>query len=198
VATLGGLAVLIIFVLCIPLDVAFHIDMYGKPKFRLRLVWFFGLVSKEVKKREKKPEEKKEITKDRRKKKRRTEFRTILKILQIKGLPKQLKNLVRGILGQLKIRDLVANFRVGLGNPAETGFLFALIGPVAFFLSSVTAHEIRVQPAFGDEAVLEGFSYGNVRLRPIQLVVPFLRAAFSLATIRAVKTLVLSRWKRKK
>ncbi len=165
-------------------------DASGRPKFRLRLVWLFGLISKEVSREKKKPEEKL-------KKKRGIGFRSILKILRTRGLPGQLKDLVKDILSQSKIKDLVANFKIGLDNPADTGLLFALIGATTSFLSLPSQYQIRVQPSF-DKAVFEGFSYGHVRLRPIKLAGPFIRSVFSLAALRVVKILVLSKWKRKK
>jgi len=55
-----------------------------------------------------------------------------------------------------------------------------------------------VQPSFGDEAVCQGYLLGTVRLVPIQLVPPFIRFAFSLPTIKALKILVLTKWKGKK
>ena len=197
IATLAGLAGLVILVLCVPLDVAFHIDVYGRPKFRMRVVWLFGLVSKEVKKGEKKPKEKEKVTKEKPKKKRRIGLRTILRILRSKGLLRQLKDLVRDVLSQLKIRELAVNLKLGLDNPADTGLIFALIGATTPFLRLPSQYQIRIQPSF-DKAVFEGFSHGNIRLRPIQLVVPLLRPAFSLAAIRVVKILVMSKWKRKK
>lgn len=190
IATLAGLAGLIIFVLCVPLDAVLSMDASGRPKFRLRLVWLFGLISKEVSREKKKPEEKL-------KKKRGIGFRSILKILRTGGLPGQLKDLVKGILSQSKIKDLVANFKIGLDNPADTGLLFALIGSTTSFLRLPSQYQIRVQPSF-DKAVFEGFSYGHVRLRPIRLVGPFMRFVFSLAALRVMKILVLSKWKRKK
>lgn len=189
IATLAGLVGLIILVLCVPLDAALSMDASGRPKFRLRLVWLFGLINKEVSREKKKPEEKL-------KKKRGIGFRSILKILRTRGLPGQFKDLVRGILGQLKIKDLVANFKIGLDNPADTGLLFALIGATTSFLRLPSQYQIRVQPSF-DKAVFEGFSYGHVRLRPIKLVGPFMRLVFSLAALRVVKMLVLSKWKKK-
>jgi len=199
IVTLASLAVILILVLCVPLDLVLHADVYGRPKFRLRLSWLFGLVSKEVTKGKKKPEEKKRVIEGKRKpggKRRR--IRVIFEILRTKGLLRQTQGLLRDVLRRIKIRDLAADFRVGLDNPADTGFLFALIGPATFLLSSFFPHRIKVQPSFGDEAVFEGHLHGAVRLQPIQLVTPFLRFAFSLATIRVVKILVLSRWKRKK
>ena len=197
VATLASLAVVIIFVLCIPLDAVLHIDVYGRPKFQMRLVWLFGLVSKEITKAKKKPEEKERVAKGKRKP-RKIQARTIFKILRTKGLLKQLKRLLRDVLRHLKIRDLRVDFRVGLDDPADTGLLFALIGPATFFLGSSRVHEIKVQPSFEDEAVFEGYLSGALRLVPIQLVVPCLRFVFSLATLRVVKILVVTKWKRKK
>ena len=195
--TLSSLAVLVILVLCIPVDVGLYVDVYGRPKFRMRLGWLFGLVRKEIGK--KKPEEEERVVEaapKRRRKKIRA--RTIFEILRTKGLLRQVKRLLRDVLRRLQIRDLVADFTVGLGDPADTGLLFAIIGPAAFFLNSSFSHQIRVQPSFEDEAVCEGYLRGTVRVVPIQLVAPGLRFAFSLPTIRAVKRLVVTKWIRKK
>ena len=191
IATLAGLVGLIILVLCVPLDAVLSMDASGRPKFRLRLVWLFGLISKEVSREEKKPEEKL-------KKKRGIGLRNTLKILRTRGLPGQLKDLVRSLLGQLKIKELAANLKLGLHNPADTGLLFALIGSTTSFLSLPSQYQIRVQPSFYDETVFEGHLHGVLRLRPIKLVGPFMRLVFSLAALRVVKILVLSKWKRKK
>ena len=198
IVTLASLIVILVFVLSVPLEMAAHVDVYGRPKLRLNLVWLFGLVSKEITKK-KKPEEKKKAVKAKRKLgERKRRFWDIFEILRTRGLLKQLKVLLSDILGCLKIRDLVADFRVGLDNPADTGLLFALIGPTTFFLSSSIPHQVRLRPSFEGEATFEGYSSGAVRLRPIRLTMPLLRFVFSLATLRAVKKLVLSKWKRKK
>jgi len=198
IVTLASLAAIIILVLCVPLEMTLHADVCGKPKFRLKLSWLFGLVSKEVT-RGKEPKEKKKLVKEKRKPREgKRRLRDILEILRTRGLLSQLKRLLRDVLSRLKIRDLIADFRVGLGNPADTGLIFAIIGPATFLWNSSFPHQIRVQPSFEDKAVFEGYSHGVVRLRPIQLVIPFLRFAFSIATIRAAKRLVLTKWKRKR
>lgn len=176
-----------------------RLDADGRPRFRMRLVWLFGLISKEITKAKKKPEEERRVAEGKRKPgKRRVKARTILKILRTRGLLGQVKRLLKDVLRRLKIRDLTADITVGLGDPADTGLLFAVIGPATFFLGSSQVHEIRVRPSFKDEAVFEGYLSGALRLLPIQLVIPFLRFVFSLATIRVVKTLVVGKWRRKK
>ena len=199
VITLASLAIILILVLCVPFDVVLHANVYGKPKFQMRLAWLFGLVTREIRKGEKKPEEKKKAVEGKQKpKKRKVRFRGIFEILRIRGLLKQFKTLIMDVLSQLKIRDFTADFRAGLGDPADTGLLFAFIGPATALLNHSFPNHIRVQPSFEDEAVFEGYSYGVTRLRPIQLVIPSLRFIFSLAAVRVVKKLVLSKWKRKR
>lgn len=189
IIALASLVVLVALVLCVPFDTAFRVDIYGRQRFSLRLIWLFGLVKKELKRGKKKP--------SKRKPGGRRGARDIFKILRTEGLLRQLKTLVTDILSRLKIRDLSIDLRVGLDNPADTGFLFAVIGPALLFCSPST-HHLRLQPSFEGEAVLEGYAQGAVRLLPIRFVVPFLRFIFSMATLRVAKTVLLTKWKRKK
>ena len=199
IATLASLAVLIILVFCVPLDMTFHIEAYGKPNFRVKLSWLFGLVSKELRKGKKEPEEKRKVVKGKPKRRKRgIRARTVLRILRTKGLLRRLGRLLRDIVSRLTIRQFRIDFRIGLDDPADTGLLFAIIGPATFFLGCSWRHQINVEPSFEDEAVFEGYLYGTVRLRPIQLVPPCMRFVFSLSTIRVLKVLVLAKWKRRK
>jgi len=195
VVILCSLIVVGALLLCVPLDMSFRLNVYGRPEFRIRLTWLFGLVSKEVKSRKKRAEQKEE-TVERRGRGKGT--RAIFKILRTKGLPGQLKRLVKDVLNCLKVRELRLNFRVGLDDPADTALVFGPIGLAMLFLEAYSPYEIAVQPSFDGEAVFEGYSYGAVRLRPIQLVVPFTRFAFSLAAIRAVTMLILTKWRKKR
>ncbi len=196
---LASLLVLVVFVFSVPLDVVLRVDVYGRPKFRMRLTWLFGLVSKEITKEEKQPEYKKEADNGKGKpRKRGPGAKTILKILRARGLLGQSKLLLKGILRPPRIKDLAADLKVGLGDPADTGLLFAIIGPTISFLGSYFPNRIKVQPSFADEAVLEGSLHGALRLRPIQFIPPLLRFVFSLPTIRVAKILVVAKWRRKK
>jgi hypothetical protein len=198
IAILAGLVGLIILVLCVPLDAALDLDTSAKPKFRLRLAWLFGIISKEIGREKKKPEKKGKTTKEKRKKKRGIGFSTILRILRSRGLLRQFKDLVKDILGQLKIKELVVNLKLGLDDPADTGLLFAIVGATTPFLNLPSQYQIRMQPSFYGEALFEGHLHGVLRLWPIKLVRSFIRFVFSLAVLRVAKILVLSKWKRKK
>ncbi len=199
VIALVSLTAFIILVLCVPLDVVLHMDVHGRPRFGMRLVWLFGLVSREVRREKKKPEAEKGKVEGKQKLRERGEgVRLVFEILQTKGLLSQIIRLLRDVLSHLKFREFGANLRVGLDNPADTGLLFAFIAPANLLLGSSFPREIRVQPSFADEAVLDGYLYGTARLWPIQLVTPIMGSAFSLPTMRAVKTVVSIKWKRKR
>jgi hypothetical protein len=197
IAVLVSLAVLITLVLCIPLDLFFRANVEGRPKFSLRLIWLFGLVTGELRQTRKKPEEK------------RVEYegkpgdwlqrlKVTLEILQTKGLLKRLRSFIKRIIGQIKVRELTANLKVGLDNPADTGLLFAFIAPLNLAINYFLPHPIKIQPSFTEESFITGYLYGAVRLWPIQLAASLIGLAFSLPALRAAKKFVLYKWKRKR
>ncbi|MBL7062407.1 MAG: DUF2953 domain-containing protein [Dehalococcoidia bacterium] len=197
IAALVSLAVLITLLLCVPLDLVFRSNIDGKPRFGMRLIWLFGLVSHELRRGKKRPDEEAAIE---HKQKRRDWIWRIgvtFEVLRTKGLLRQFVSLAKRIRRHIKIKELVANFNVGLDNPADTGLLFAFIAPANLLLRYFSPHQIKIEPSFAGETIIEGHLYGAVRVRPIQLAAPLMGFAFSLPTLRAVKKLVLSKWKRK-
>jgi hypothetical protein len=198
IAILVSLAALITLLLCVPLYLVFQTKIDGKPKFSMRLIWLFGLVSHELRRGEKRPAEE-ETTEHKQKQRDWTwRIRVASEVLRTKGLLRQCVSLAKRIRRHINIKELVANFNVGLDNPADTGLLFAFIAPVNLLLRYFSPHRISIEPSFAGETIIEGHLYGSVRVRPIQLALPLMGFAFSLSTLRAAKKLVLSKWKRKK
>ena len=199
IALVAGLVGLAVFVLSVPLEAVLNLDTSRRPKLSMRLVWLFGLVSKELGGEKEEAAGKKVREKEQKKKGRRAvDPRTALKLLRARGLPGKVMRLVRGILGQLRIRELAANLRLGLGDPADTGLLFAVITPAIPFLNLTPRCQIRVQPCFHDELVFEGHIRGALSLQPVRLVRPLAGFVFSMPALRAMKVLVRSRWRRKR
>ena len=191
------LVLLIVFALCIPLNLTVHADVHGRPRFRLRFSWLFGMVSGEISREKEKPAREERVTKGR-KKRWPPDIRNIFSLLKSRGAWPWLKRLLKDIFACFRLSDLVADFRVGLGDPADTGLLFACLGPATAFLGSSRWHRIRLEPSFGGEAIFEGFSQGRARLQPIQLVPVLLKSALSPTAFRLAVTLIKSRWKRKR
>ena len=65
--------------------------------------------------------------------------------------------------------DISLRVRIGLGDPADTGQLWAFLGPVAGILSTVRGASIDIIPEFYD-ATFELDSRGNIRLIPLRMI----------------------------
>lgn len=195
IVILASLVALFLLVFSVPLDLAFHLDIHGKTRSKLKLVWLFGLVSKEL---ERKKKAKLKKAKPKKGKERKGGARIALNILCTKGLPSQIKTFITDVFHSFGIRQFRANLRVGLDNPADTGLLFAFIGPTFVFLNTINRYSINIEPSFENEAILEGYIQAVVRLVPIMLVVPLLKFVFSLPTLRVIKAAVSDKWKRKR
>jgi hypothetical protein len=198
IAVLVSLAILITLLLCIPLELVFRANIEGRPKFSLRLVWLFGLVIRELKQTKKRAEEKTVSEYEGKPGDWTQRLRVAFEILQTKGLLKQLRSFIKRIFRQIKVRELTANLKVGLDNPADTGLLFAFIAPLNLAINYFLPHPIKIQPSFTEESFITGYLYGAVRLWPIQLAASLIAFAFSMPTLRTAKKLVSYKWRRKR
>ncbi len=197
IAVIASLAILITLLLYVPLDFSFHTSVYGKPKFSIRLVWLFGLVSKELR-QTKKGCEANRVTEHKQERDDWTRgIRVTSEVIRIKGFSRQLARFIKRIVRRIKTKELFADFKVGLENPADIGLLFAFLAPLNLLLSYLSPYHIRIEPSFTTENIIEGHLESELRLRPIQLAAPLIVFALSLPTLRAMKKLVLYKWKRK-
>ena len=76
---------------------------------------------------------------------------------------------MRDIWRAVHKQNLVLRVRIGLGDPADTGRLWALVGPVSGMLATARDASIEIEPEFID-AVFELDSSGNIRVLPLQMV----------------------------
>jgi hypothetical protein len=197
IIVLVSLAALTTLFLCIPLDVVFRANLEGRPKFSLKMIWFFGLFSSELRQPRKKPEEKRVIEFERKPGDWLHRLKITYDILQTKGLFKQFRSFIKRTIRRIKVRELAANLKVGLDNPADTGLLFAVIAPLNLAINYFLPNPIKIEPLFTGEHFITGYLYGTVRLWPIQLAASMIGLAFSLPALRAIKKMVLYKWKRK-
>jgi len=184
---IAGIILFIILVLSIPVDMVFDLEAGEQVKATMRVGWLFGLVWKDIRRRKKKPEKKP-------KKKRKWSMKPFLSVLRTKGLPRRLLKLARQILGCLKVRQLDADLRMGLDNPADTGMICSVLWPALVPLRPFGSIRRRMEPVF-DEPALEVSLHGRVRLFPIQMVGLLLGFIFSPTGWRTVRSMVASRWK---
>ena len=189
---LASLLALVVLLLSVPIDLAFSLEVYGRPKFRARFSWLFGLLSRDIKGKKKKDAALKKAVKKKAGKKKRSGGRKALRLLATRGLIRRLKALLLGILRRLEFREFRMNFRGSFENPVDSAMVFSLIWPAYLFLGPSFGRHVNLQVSFEGVAFLEGYCQGAVRLRPIRLAPPLARFIFSMPTLRAIKRMVIS------
>lgn len=192
---LASLIGLLVLLASIPVDLALSVDRQGKPVFRVRVSWLFGLFRRDIAGAVRK--QGKVRTKARRGlRSQLNQAREMLRLLRTPRLFRQVMLLLRRLLRRLEVREFSAEFRIGLGDPADTAVLFAFVGPAVFLVNRTLHRDIRVAPSFGSEAVFEGHSRGVLRVQPIRLFIPSLQFVFSPAGRKTLRQVI--RWRRGK
>ena len=74
------------------------------------------------------------------------------------------------ILYELQKENLKLRVCIGLGDPADTGLLWAVVGPIAGILATTKETSINIVPDFVD-TTMEVDSSGTLRLIPLQIII---------------------------
>lgn len=187
----AGLAAILVFLLFVPVEVTGRIELHGKPRLKMRLVWFFGWFDKELTRQDR----------PKKKKARKFDFRNLpqmLDIVRVRGLVRQAKDLVFDVILALKFSDMRAEYRIGLGNPACTGMLFGILAPAEFVINRFSPVQVDLRPSWEEKFVLEGDMEGKAKLLPVQLFIPVMKFIFSRAAFTTAVKVVRSKWRKKK
>jgi hypothetical protein len=181
------LLALILVLLSLPVTVAFRIDRSRKTRGKVSVRWLFGLVRIKIfvpgearagakrKKAGKKPGIKKTGPR----------LRNIVAVLQQARFRHRVLHFIKSLLKATHSRDLYLRLRIGLDDPADTGRLWGILGPLAGMAASLRRAEIRLEPEFSDP-LLEVESHGELRLIPLQII--------GLATAFLVSPATLQAW----
>ncbi|MBM3148880.1 MAG: hypothetical protein FJ008_01365 [Chloroflexi bacterium] len=189
---IASLVLLVLLTLCVPVYISLRFDTTKKPKLSIRLRWLDGLVSGELINEKRPPDD---IAKPER---NGLEFDTILDILRTKGLASRFFRLVKNILRKIKIKELAADFKVGLENPADLGLLFAFLAPLNLLVHYFSPYSVSLQPNFTEEVFLQGHACATARLQPILLLPPLAGFVLSRPGLIVTRKLILAKWKAKK
>jgi len=161
----------IIVLLMIPVALSFKI--YWKSEFEgnIELSWFFGIINASFHPLKSTNHPAKY---EQRKNKSRYPQRSMYKnnkFLYIIGQTRFRQRLTLFMVDlwhAINKRDMNLNIRIGTGDPAETGQLWAIFGPVAGILSTVKDASIEIEPEFFD-TTFELQSRGNIQFTPLKI-----------------------------
>ena len=96
-------------------------------------------------------------------------------------------NFIKRIFHATNPKDLYLKFYIGLDDPADTGALWAIMGPISGLLINLESIKIELAPVFID-TVFEIESHGNFRFIPLHLMALILVFLLSPTTIQAWRT----------
>lgn len=186
IAVLAGLLLL----LAIPVGVAFRFEGLEAFSGQITIGWLFGLVRFRVRV----PEAGKPRGPDaddgrqRRKPAKRSRRANVLAVLRQAAFRRRVYELARDLLAAARPHRLRLRIRLGLGDPADTGRLWAIVGPLAVATGSLRRAQVQIEPDFIDP-VLEFQAQGRLLLVPLQFLALAIGFALSPASIRAWRTL---------
>lgn len=168
---LTGIAIallLLLFLLAIPFTVSFNLTWERKLSGHLQLGWGFGLVNAHLPVGDHVDNHTASLLQQESKQKgRRSSTLDARKLLRNKPFRQRMLHYLHDMWHAIEKRDLALFMRVGLGDPADTGLLWSVLGPLAAILSTHRESTISLQPDFLDPGfALE--SSGTVRLVPLQ------------------------------
>lgn len=192
--TLGVLLALILVLLAIPLTVAFSIHRLEATRGHVRFRWLGGLVRFQLHiprgagagpRSESEPEN---MPSSRKVRGKQHNTRGIVSLLSQPSFRRRVYRFLRDLLTATHARDLFLRLRIGLGDPADTGCLWAILGPVAGAARNIRGAHLCIEPEFMDP-VFELESHGRFRLVPLQFIALTAAFVFSPPIFRAWRVL---------
>ncbi|UCE32051.1 MAG: DUF2953 domain-containing protein [Burkholderiales bacterium] len=194
-ALVAALLVLPVLLLAVPVSIAFRFERIGAFSGRIAVRWLFGLArfrfrlpAEPSAKREREARKPRKKKAPRQRSQRRGGSRNVLAVIRQAPFRRRVYRLLRDLLDCAHVHELALRARLGLGDPADTGRLWAVLGPLGALAAGLRNAQVRIEPEF-IEPVLEFEAEGRMRLIPLQLIAVAVAFALSPPSIRAWWTL---------
>ena len=181
---------LVIALLAVPFEINFNIQRQEVFRSDVAVRWLFGLVRFRVPGKSVQKPQKKKLPKIKRKAKARKKSangKAIKGLLWNARFRYRAIQFVKDLFKSIHIATFYLRIRLGLDDPADTGRLWAVLGPLAVFLAALSNATVQLQPDFQSES-LNLDSSGEVRIVPLQVIFTVLAFVFSPITIQALWT----------
>ncbi len=179
---------LIVILLAIPVTFTYRLYWKQTLSANIRLKWAFGLVRADVspdnaKAKPDKPESaRKKTGRPDKSQARKANFMAAIRQPSFRRRIFRFMSDVWRAIHKKNVRLLV---RMGLGDPADTGQLWAVFGPLSGFFANLRDIRIAIEPDFVD-TTFEVDSSGTIRLVPLQFMILALGLLFSPSMWRGV------------
>ena len=177
---------LISLILIIPLEISFRFKKGGDPPGWAAIGVFFGLLRFSVyPKKAKPPGQKMEKPPGVKKDRKKSNLKRVFRLLRNgKFLDKTFRT-AAALLRSLKLHLKLLYLRFGLDDPADTGMLWGLLGPISGLLYGLKYKDVTIEPEFLDSA-FEIESEGSVSIVPLDIILITLGFLLSPTVIRSL------------
>lgn len=178
IAVLTAFALLLLFVivlLAIPVTLVFQVSHRQTIQGHVTLLWAFGLVRVRIplpgaKARPHKMKQAPDKHKHPRSQRESSKRSKPLVLIRYRPFRRRVFRLLADLWRAIQKQNVAFRIRLGLGDPADTGRLWGLIGPVAALLATLKTVSVDIEPEFM-EAMFELDGCGTVRIVPLQIIV---------------------------
>ena len=179
---------LIVILLALPVTLTYRCSWKHTLSVDLRLNWAFGLVRADVSPdlEDSEPNQAAAAAKKgawwAKSKDRKS---NVMAAIRHRSFRRRILRLMSDLWSAIHKKDVRLWIRTGLGDPADTGRLWAVLGPLSGMFSRPGDISVAIEPDFID-ATLEVDSSGTVRVVPLQIVAIALGLLVSPAMWRGV------------
>ena len=164
---------LVVILLAMPVTLTYQLSWRQTLSADLRLNWAFGLVRTDLSSDLAKARtDKSEAARKRAGGSRKPEGSkpNVLAAIRQPAFRRRILRFVRDVWRAIHKKNVELLIRVGLGDPADTGQLWGVLGPLSGMFSRARDIRIAIEPDFLD-ATLDVDSSGTVRMIPLRLVI---------------------------
>lgn len=175
---------LLLVLLAVPVRLTFSVERRaGQSRVDGTVRWLFGLVRVRLGGGPARRVAAPQSARPRRRARRR--IRRVAVAARTPGFAARVVELGRTLVRRIRVEALTLRVRVGLGDPADTGCLWGVVGPVVAMVRLPALSRAVFEPAFED-AVLEVAGAGRIRVVPLAAVASVLAFLLSPVTLRAL------------
>lgn len=163
---------LLVALLAIPVTLTFRLAWHQALQGQVQLGWAFGLLRVRIplpKPASASSAGEKPLQKKARSREPARKGGTPFRLMRQKPFRRRIIRFVGDVWRAVHKEDVRLRLRVGLGDPADTGQLWAIMGPLAGVLANTREASIAIEPDFMD-ALFEFDGSGSIRFVPLQLL----------------------------
>jgi hypothetical protein len=172
---------LVVLLLAIPVTLTYQLSWRETLSANVRLIWAFGLVRADVSPAGRRPAPDK-LEGARKKAGRRSKAKgkkpNFPAAIRLPAFRRRILTFMSDVWRAIHKKNVRLLVRLGLGDPADTGQLWSVLGPLSGTLARFRDIRISIEPDFLD-ATIEVDSSGTVRMIPLRIAVIMLGLLFS-------------------